>query len=114
MCGNKAHRAFYHDSDLSKLNLAFLPLSTLQQDTWPQPIIDKVLLKGRRREVEDFAHPDGHPAGRVLLSVQENLLQALKEEHCSGKCQALWAGQETSYNFHASFLLILLDFQGCI
>lgn len=36
--------------------------------------------------MEDFAHPDGHPAGRVLLSVQENLLQALKEEHCSGKC----------------------------
>lgn len=33
--------------------------------------------------MEDFAHPDGHPTGQVLLSVQENLLCALKEEQCS-------------------------------
>lgn len=37
------------------------------------------------RGVEDFARPDGHPAGWVLPSNQKNLLLALKEEHCVGK-----------------------------
>lgn len=60
--------------------------------------------------MEDLAHPDRHPTGWVLLSVQENCLWSLKEEQSSGKGQAFWARQETSCNFHASFFIATVGF----